>query len=69
MPEQSKTEVSPAEIEEHLGGVDYPAQKQDLKQHAQKENAPNEVVEAIDQMPDQKYNSAADVAKGVGKVE
>lgn len=69
MAQQNQPDVSPAEIEEHLGGVDYPANKQDLKQHAQNESAPNEVVEVIDQMPEQEYNSAADVASGVGQVE
>ncbi len=69
MAQQDQSEASPAEIEEHLSGVDYPAQKQELKQHAQNEDAPNEVMQVIDQMPDQEYNSPADVAKGVGKVE
>lgn len=69
MAQQNQPDVSPAEIEDHLGGVDYPAGKQDLKQHAQQKNAPNEVVETIDQIPDQEYNSPTDVAQGVGKVE
>lgn len=69
MAKQEQAEASPAEIEEHLSGVDYPASKQDLKRHAQNQNAPSDVVDVIDRMPDQEYGSAADVAKGVGKAE
>lgn len=69
MAENEQSNASPADIEQHLSGVDYPAQKQELKQHAQNQDAPREVVDVLDQMPDQEYNSPADVAQGVGKVE
>ena len=66
---QQQFDVSPAEVEEHLSGIDYPASKQDLVQHARNQNAPNEVIQVLEQMPDRDCNSAADVAKGVGKIE
>ncbi len=69
MAEHGQSSVSPAEIERHLGGIDYPASKQELVQHAREQNAPEEVTQVLDRMPDQEYGSAADVAKGVGQVE
>lgn len=60
---------SPANVAHHLSGIDFPANKQDLVRHAKEKNADQEVIQVLDQMPDQDYGSMADVMKGVGKVE
>ena len=60
---------SPANIAHHLKGIDFPAGRDDLVKHAQKNDADEEILEVIRQMPDQKYGSMADVMKGVGEVE
>lgn len=65
MSQQHHPDIRPPQIEEHLGGIDYPVQKQDLKQQAQTANAPYYVVEIIEQMPDREYENATDVAEGI----
>lgn len=65
MSQQHHPDIRPPQIEEHLGGINYPIQKQDLKQQAQKANATYYVVEIIDQMPDREYESATDVDRGI----
>ncbi|HTH16114.1 MAG TPA: DUF2795 domain-containing protein [Magnetospirillum sp.] len=60
---------SPSNILHHLKGVDFPADKQDLIQQAQKNNAEGDIIDIIKQLPDGQYQSMADVLKGVGKVE
>ncbi|WP_119460778.1 DUF2795 domain-containing protein [Rhodospirillaceae bacterium SYSU D60014] len=60
---------SPANVAHHLSGIDFPASKQDLVRHAKEKNADQEVIQVLDQMPDQDYGNMADVMKGVGKVE
>jgi hypothetical protein len=60
---------SPANITHHVKGVDFPAKRTDLEQHAKDRGADEDVLEVIRQMPDQEYGSMADVMKGVGKVE
>lgn len=60
---------SPANIAEQLGGIDFPASKQDLVQHAQQGGTDGDAMEIIEQMPERTYNSMADVMKGVGEVE
>lgn len=60
---------SPANVAHYLSGIDFPARKQDLVDHAKGQNADQEVIQDLDQMPDQDYGSMADVMKGVGKVE
>lgn len=69
MANQGQVRVSPAQIEKHLGGIDYPASKQKLVQHAREQNAPEEVMQVLDRLPEQEYGSPADVAKGVGQAE
>jgi hypothetical protein len=58
---------STATIAQVLSGIDFPCDKQSLVDYAQKQNADQEVVEAIRQMPESQYSSMADVFKGVGK--
>ncbi|MGE5516297.1 MAG: DUF2795 domain-containing protein [Bacteroidota bacterium] len=60
---------SPSNILHHLKGVDFPAGKQNLIEQAQKNNAEGDILDILRQMPDQQYQSMADVLKGVGRVE
>ncbi|MBI5164702.1 MAG: DUF2795 domain-containing protein [Magnetospirillum sp.] len=60
---------SPSNILHHLKGVDFPVDRQGLIEQAQRNNAAEDVVEILQQMPDTEYQSMADVLKGVGQVE
>ncbi len=60
---------SPANIARSLKGIDFPVGKRDLVEHARKNNADQEVIEVLQQLPDREYGNMADVEKGVGKVE
>lgn len=62
-------DVSAAEVEKYLKGVDFPASRQSLVDHAKDNDAPDEVTRVINQFPDQDYKSAADVAKAIGDVK
>lgn len=62
--------ASPAQIQQSLNGVDYPASRQDLIKHAQNNKDKNEeVMKALKQLPDKDYHSPVDVNKEVGKTE
>jgi hypothetical protein len=60
---------SPANIANFLEGIDFPATKEDLVNHAEDNNAPMEVIHVLEDLPDQTYNNMADVMSGVGQVE
>ncbi|MEC9483647.1 MAG: DUF2795 domain-containing protein [Halomonas sp.] len=60
---------SPANITHYLKGVDFPADRDDLVQCAEDNDAEEEVLEVIRALPDERYESMADVTKGVGQVE
>lgn len=73
----SKQEVSSVEafkggtakISQYLSGINFPCSKQDLINHARRSNAPEDVLQALQRIPDRTYNSMADVLSGVGRVE
>lgn len=60
---------SPANIANFLEGIDFPASKDEIVNYAEDNNAPQEIIDVMDQLPDQEYNSMADVMSGVGQVE
>lgn len=68
MSDKKNTDLSPAEVQEHLEGVDYPVEKQDLIRHAQDQNAPEEVMKVLRRIPEQQYDSPVDVSKALGDI-
>lgn len=61
--------VSASEIERFIGGIDFPANKQDLVKQARSNDAPQEVLDVMEDFPDRKYNDAADVGRGIGEAK
>jgi hypothetical protein len=58
--------VSAAGIAQALGGIDFPAGKEDVVGYAESHDAPSEVVDALQNIPDREYTSMADLEKGFG---
>ncbi len=56
-------------IAQALSGIDFPADKNQLVEWAQKKNTDKDVLEVIRNMPEAEYTSMADVFKGVGMTE
>lgn len=69
MASQDLPDVGPGDIDKHLGHIEYPADKQDLKQQAQRQDLPGEVIDMIDHLPDEDYRSADDVATTYAEVQ
>jgi len=61
--------ANPIEVEKSLKGIDFPAKKQDLLRHAQQRGANQEVLETIENLPEENFNNAADVAKAIGEMD
>ncbi|MDM7913203.1 MAG: DUF2795 domain-containing protein [Methanotrichaceae archaeon] len=53
------------DIERYLRNANYPADKRDLMDYARRQNAPDDVVRALDMLPEQRFNSAMDVSKSM----
>ena len=56
-----------SEIEKSLKGINFPANKQNLVQQAKSNRASRDVINAIQNLPEDKFNSPTDVAKAWGE--
>ena len=61
--------VNPIQLQKHLKGVDYPARKEDLIKHAKQNGADKDALSALEQMPDEEYETPTDVSKAIGDTE
>ncbi|KIG07546.1 DUF2795 domain-containing protein [Caballeronia concitans] len=57
------------DMQKALKGIDYPADKQTLLDTARSNGASEEIMNALDALPDQQYESPAAVSKAVGQEE
>jgi hypothetical protein len=61
--------VNPVQVQKFLGGLDYPASKQDLVMRAEQEGADEHVHSTLKELSDGDYEIPTDVSKAIGKVE
>ena len=59
--------VSPIDIQKALSGIEYPAQRDDVVEHAESQGGGDDVLEALKGIDDQEYDSPAAVSKAVFK--
>jgi hypothetical protein len=60
------TDPSPIEIQQHLKGVDYPADRNALIETARRNGAPEEVVDLLGKIPEKTYDSPPEVMEAYG---
>ena len=56
------------QVQKFLGGLDYPATKQDIVKKAEQEGADENVRSTLEQIGDRNYETPADVSQAIGKV-
>jgi hypothetical protein len=61
--------VNPIQVQKFLKGINYPANKQDVVEHAKQQGADENVCSTLEQMPDQEFETPADVSKAIGEIE
>lgn len=62
-------EVNPVQVERFLSGMDYPASKNDLVNYASSQGADDNVINTLEQMPGDNFNSVKDVSRAIGEIE
>ena len=58
--------VNPVQVQKFLGGVDYPARREDLVRAAEQHGADENVRAVLQQLPDEAYETPADVSQAMG---
>jgi hypothetical protein len=59
--------VNPIQLQKYLGGVDYPAGKDDLVRRAQEQGADEPVLDTLRSLPREEFNSPNDVSEAIGE--
>ncbi|GAA4921851.1 DUF2795 domain-containing protein [Nonomuraea thailandensis] len=59
------TAPNPIDLQKHLSGVDYPASRDDLVQAARDHDAGDDIVQALQNMPDRQYDGPNAVSEAV----
>ena len=55
------------EVQKYLSGMDYPATKSDIVDHARGQGASEDVVQALDQIADREYDGPNAVSEEVAR--
>jgi hypothetical protein len=56
---------NPIQLQKHLKGVDYPASKSDLVATAREHGADQDIIAALEAMPDREYDGPNAVSQAV----
>lgn len=65
----SNGNVNPIQVQKFLKGVDYPCTKKHLIEVAKEEGADEKVLQTLQKMPGEAFNSPNDVAEAIEKIE
>ncbi len=66
---QGMRNQSPTNIQNYFKHADYPAQKEDLISLAQSNNAPKEVIDQLNSLPNSQFSNSQELFKAFGNVE
>ncbi|MCL4437360.1 MAG: DUF2795 domain-containing protein [Thaumarchaeota archaeon] len=61
--------VSASELANYLRGISFPCGKKDIVDTARNNNAPDNVIDWLDRLPDIEYNNVTDVEKQFGQIK
>ncbi len=61
--------VSTAKVSRYLKGIDFPADKRKCVEYARKHKAPDDVMSALEKMPNDTFDSMAGVWHAVGQAD
>jgi hypothetical protein len=58
-------DVNPIDVQKALKGVSYPATRDELVETAQGNDAPEEIVESLESLPEQQYDGPDEVEEAL----
>jgi predicted transcriptional regulator len=61
--------VNPIQVQKFLKGIDYPVSKEDLIAHAEENGADDNVLDTLEQIEEDEFETPADVSKAIGEIE
>jgi len=62
--------ANPVEIQKHLKGVDYPADKEELLKHAQEQGADKQILSLLAKLPEnEEFEDPTELNKVLGQIQ
>ncbi len=61
--------VSAAQLQVYLKGMDYPANRQKIINHAKSLNAPDNVMQFLNRLPERQYTRPTEIEQEFGKMK
>lgn len=61
--------LPPAQIGPFIKDINFPANKKDVIQHAKNSNANPEVIDTLENLPNQKFNSSQELKRVLGDIQ
>ena len=49
--------------------MDYPASKEEIVDHAKSKGADENIMQTLEQLPDESFETPADVSKAIGQID
>ncbi|MEU4344827.1 DUF2795 domain-containing protein [Nocardia sp. NPDC023852] len=59
------SQVNPIKVQKYLSGVDYPCDRDEIVQTARENGASEDVIDALEHMPDRTFNGPNAVSEAV----
>ena len=56
---------NPIQVQKHLGGIDYPATKEDILASARESGADDDIMKALEAIPDGEYDAPTAVSSAI----
>lgn len=63
------TKPNPVQMQKFLGGIDYPASRDDLVAHAERSGADEAVLSQLRELPDRSYDGPNAVSQAYAKTD
>ena len=60
-------DTSPSNVARYLAGIDFPARKRQLIEHAKRNGAEEEVIQKLQELPEEEFRSMAEVMRAYGE--
>jgi hypothetical protein len=61
--------INPVQVQKFLGGIDYPASRDELVNRAREQGADENVMQTLEELPMDRFNGPNDVSEAIGKME
>jgi hypothetical protein len=69
MEDCSMAKVNPIQVQKFLSGIDYPASKDEVIDGARFRGADQNVLETLQQLPAENFQTPAEVSEAIGQIE